>query len=411
MPFWDPVFREDGDRLVLSPKRFYLLMSNEAVSIPPNLAAEMTAYDPTSGELRTHYAGFFDPGFGFDPTGWLQRFTRRARGARSRRALHGRERPSGLQVDLRAHARGADLPLRLRHRVVLPATRRDAEPLLPPLTGVASATLSVVGDGLLCPGSERAARRRPTTTTTTTSTPTTTTTTPTSTTTTIPVSSASGGAAPCRRWEGPAVPGAAERGRVRARPGATGNTGNSGDAGNDGELRATPGDTGSSGDTGTTGNSGHGGFGHGFGGGALHAPLGAVRQALPLNAAVAAPLHAGGPSTRKGSAPIGNVGPAGLQGLPRHDGLRQRQRPALGARRGRRRADRAGRRRGRGHLLRHRRRLLGRGQRGGHRPPGGQVPQPRRGGGRHQGVHAGDAGRERRRTCPASTSCRASTPR
>ena len=29
----------------------------------------MTAYDPTSGELRTHYAGFFDPGFGFDPTG------------------------------------------------------------------------------------------------------------------------------------------------------------------------------------------------------------------------------------------------------------------------------------------------------------------------------------------------------
>jgi len=68
-PFWDPVFREEGDRLVLSPKRFYLLMSDEAVSIPPNLAAEMTAYDPTSGELRTHYAGFFDPGFGFDPAG------------------------------------------------------------------------------------------------------------------------------------------------------------------------------------------------------------------------------------------------------------------------------------------------------------------------------------------------------
>ena len=68
-PFWDPVYREDGDRLVLSPKRFYLLMSDEAVCIPPDLAAEMTAYDPTSGELRTHYAGFFDPGFGFDPSG------------------------------------------------------------------------------------------------------------------------------------------------------------------------------------------------------------------------------------------------------------------------------------------------------------------------------------------------------
>ena len=68
-PYWDPVVREPGDRVILSPKRFYLLMSNEAVSIPPRLAAEMTAYDPTSGELRTHYAGFFDPGFGYDPAG------------------------------------------------------------------------------------------------------------------------------------------------------------------------------------------------------------------------------------------------------------------------------------------------------------------------------------------------------
>jgi dCTP deaminase len=66
-PFWESVKREDGDRVVLTPQRFYLLMSNEAVSIPPMLASEMTAYDPTSGELRTHYAGFFDPGFGFDP--------------------------------------------------------------------------------------------------------------------------------------------------------------------------------------------------------------------------------------------------------------------------------------------------------------------------------------------------------
>jgi hypothetical protein len=54
--------------LVLVPlvQRFYLLMSNEAVRIPPELASEMTAYDPTAGELRTHYAGFFDPGFGYD---------------------------------------------------------------------------------------------------------------------------------------------------------------------------------------------------------------------------------------------------------------------------------------------------------------------------------------------------------
>ena len=64
--FWEPVRPEKGtSRLVLEPEEFYLLISREAVSIPPDLAAEMTAYDPTSGELRTHYAGFFDPGFGF----------------------------------------------------------------------------------------------------------------------------------------------------------------------------------------------------------------------------------------------------------------------------------------------------------------------------------------------------------
>jgi dCTP deaminase len=65
--FWDKVQREKGDRIVLQPNSFYLLMSHEAVTIPPHLAAEMAAYDPTSGELRTHYAGFFDPGFGYNP--------------------------------------------------------------------------------------------------------------------------------------------------------------------------------------------------------------------------------------------------------------------------------------------------------------------------------------------------------
>ena len=68
--FWEVAVRErHSHTIVLSPERFYLLMSNEAVSIPPELASEMTAYDPTSGELRTHYAGFFDPGFGYDADG------------------------------------------------------------------------------------------------------------------------------------------------------------------------------------------------------------------------------------------------------------------------------------------------------------------------------------------------------
>jgi dCTP deaminase len=67
--YWDPVFPETGGRVVLEPEIFYLLLSAEGVCIPPQIAAEMMAYDPTAGELRTHYAGFFDPGFGYDPMG------------------------------------------------------------------------------------------------------------------------------------------------------------------------------------------------------------------------------------------------------------------------------------------------------------------------------------------------------
>ena len=67
--YWEPVTPEAGGRIVLDPEVFYLLLSREGVCVPPGYAAEMMAYDPTAGELRTHYAGFFDPGFGFDPTG------------------------------------------------------------------------------------------------------------------------------------------------------------------------------------------------------------------------------------------------------------------------------------------------------------------------------------------------------
>jgi dCTP deaminase len=63
--YWEPVHPERGGRIVLEPEVFYLLLSAEGVAIPPAYAAEMLAYDPTAGELRTHYAGFFDPGFGY----------------------------------------------------------------------------------------------------------------------------------------------------------------------------------------------------------------------------------------------------------------------------------------------------------------------------------------------------------
>jgi len=89
-PYWEDVLREEGNRTVLSPRKFYLLMSNEAVSVPPDLAAEMTAYDPTSGELRTHYAGFFDPGFGWDREG-------RAHGSRAALEVRAHDVPFNIE--------------------------------------------------------------------------------------------------------------------------------------------------------------------------------------------------------------------------------------------------------------------------------------------------------------------------
>ena len=69
--FWEEVTAETDRPFILEPEELYLLSAAESVSIPPGLAAEMTAYETSSGELRTHYAGFFDPGFGYGPDGKL----------------------------------------------------------------------------------------------------------------------------------------------------------------------------------------------------------------------------------------------------------------------------------------------------------------------------------------------------
>ena len=63
--FWEPIHAENGGGLILDPGEFYILASKERVSVPPNLCAEMVAYDVLNGEFRVHYAGFFDPGFGW----------------------------------------------------------------------------------------------------------------------------------------------------------------------------------------------------------------------------------------------------------------------------------------------------------------------------------------------------------
>ncbi len=52
---------------MLDPDEFYILMTKEAIAVPPDFAAEMLPYDTRAGEFRVHYAGFFDPGFGWDP--------------------------------------------------------------------------------------------------------------------------------------------------------------------------------------------------------------------------------------------------------------------------------------------------------------------------------------------------------
>jgi dCTP deaminase len=62
--FWDPIFARHDDYLILEPEAFYIFASKERCRIPVHLAAEMVPYDTGSGELRTHYAGFFDSGFG-----------------------------------------------------------------------------------------------------------------------------------------------------------------------------------------------------------------------------------------------------------------------------------------------------------------------------------------------------------
>ena len=66
--FWERLHTSEG-RIILDPGAFYILVSREAITIPPNCAAEMAPYLAMVGEFRVHYAGFFDPGFGHSSDG------------------------------------------------------------------------------------------------------------------------------------------------------------------------------------------------------------------------------------------------------------------------------------------------------------------------------------------------------
>jgi dCTP deaminase len=67
--YWEPVHADARGSVILNPGDFYILASREAVTVPPDHAAEMTPYDTRVGEFRVHYAGFFDPGFGYAGAG------------------------------------------------------------------------------------------------------------------------------------------------------------------------------------------------------------------------------------------------------------------------------------------------------------------------------------------------------
>src|SRR6201997_5559838 len=67
--FWEPISARPDGSLILDPGEFSILASKEAVQVPPDYAAEMVPFDPLVGEFRVHYAGFFDPGFGYAGAG------------------------------------------------------------------------------------------------------------------------------------------------------------------------------------------------------------------------------------------------------------------------------------------------------------------------------------------------------
>ncbi len=91
LDFWEPIrFHREGS-LILDPDEFYILMTKEAIAVPPDFAAEMLPYDTRAGEFRVHYAGFFDPGFGWDP------LTRRAGSSRGVLEVRSHEVPFVLE--------------------------------------------------------------------------------------------------------------------------------------------------------------------------------------------------------------------------------------------------------------------------------------------------------------------------
>ena len=91
LDFWEPLRFHKESCLILDPDEFYILVTKEAIAVPPEFAAEMLPYDTRAGEFRVHYAGFFDPGFGWDTA------TRRAGSSRGVLEVRSHEVPFLLE--------------------------------------------------------------------------------------------------------------------------------------------------------------------------------------------------------------------------------------------------------------------------------------------------------------------------
>ncbi|MDA0207912.1 MAG: 2'-deoxycytidine 5'-triphosphate deaminase [bacterium] len=64
LDFFEPIHRPQNGQFIMKKGEFYIFVTKEYLRVPNNAAAEMLAYDETKGEFRSHYAGFFDPGWG-----------------------------------------------------------------------------------------------------------------------------------------------------------------------------------------------------------------------------------------------------------------------------------------------------------------------------------------------------------
>jgi len=125
LEFWEPLRFRRAASLILDPDEFYILMTREAIAVPPEYAAEMMPYDTRAGEFRVHYAGFFDPGFGWD--------TRSGKAGSSRGVL-----------EVRAH----EIPFLLEHGQTVGWLRYERMAARPDVLYGAGAMSNYQGQGL-----------------------------------------------------------------------------------------------------------------------------------------------------------------------------------------------------------------------------------------------------------------------